>query len=116
MPEFCRYLTQQNISAEHYHGKLDPVKRRTTQDRWMSGDVDVVVATTAFGMGIDKPSVRFVVHFTMALSPENYYQEAGHAGRDGLYSECILFYSEDDVNTLRRLIEGNKNPMKGPFV
>ena len=103
-------LEAQGILAGIYHAGLAVEHRRQVQEAFLRDELQVVVATVAFGMGIDKPNVRFVVHYDMPRNIEGYYQETGRAGRDGLPAEALLLYGAQDVVTARRLIEGNQNP------
>ena len=90
-------LSGEGIRAARYHAGMDEDERAANQGKWLSGELPLMVATNAFGMGIDKPDVRFVIHYQMPGCIENYYQEAGRAGRDGKRSDCILLYSDEDV-------------------
>jgi ATP-dependent DNA helicase RecQ len=104
-----RYLNAEGIPAVCYHAGMSAKDRQQHQELWMQGDVPVIVATNAFGMGIDKPDVRFVIHYQMPGSPEHYYQEAGRAGRDGKRSDCILLYSDRDLKANRFFINRTRS-------
>ena len=97
--EVVRILKAEGLEAAHYHGRLAAARRRETQDRFMAGELEAIVATNAFGMGIDKPDIRFVVHYDMPGSLEAYVQESGRAGRDGDVAQCVLLYRIEDRRT-----------------
>jgi len=105
-----RYLVQNGVRALPYHAGLEDGARTANQEAFRRDEVDVVVATVAFGMGIDKPNVRFVIHRDMPRDVESWYQEMGRAGRDGLESDCVLFYSWADVRLHERFLDDIEDP------
>ena len=103
----CASLERDGLSAGRYHAGMFPDERSESLSRFLSGEIRIMVATNAFGMGIDKPDVRFVIHYNMPADLENYYQEAGRAGRDGKSSRCVILYDRADADIQRYFIQNS---------
>ena len=110
--ETVEFLAAQGVRAIGYHGKMDNATRRRNQEKWMSDEVPVLVGTVAFGLGINKAAVRAVIHLSLPKSIEQYYQEAGRAGRDGLPADCVMLWQKKDVGLLTHFMQQLTDPQE----
>lgn len=113
--EISQNLLSNGIQAMAYHAQLTPEKRNRAYYRWFNNEVQVIVATVAFGMGINKSNVRFVFHYSMSKSFENYYQETGRAGRDGEEAQCILYFKFADIFRATSLVFSERNGLANVY-
>jgi ATP-dependent DNA helicase Q1 len=113
--EITSELLQRDVKVRPYHANLESSVRSNVHTKWITGEIQAVVATVAFGMGIDKPDVRFVIHHTLSKSMENFYQESGRAGRDGEYAECILLYRFGDIFKTTTMTFTEHNGLKNAY-
>ena len=104
MKRLCKWLKARDYPVGKYHGKMNHVKRKAAQQAFMNGKKPIIAATNAFGLGIDKPDVRLIIHAGLPLSMDGYTQEIGRAGRDGKKSRCVLFYAKSDFDRNRRIL------------